>query len=87
MYCIFHFHTHKEWPAVERLPIHLPDEQLDIYGPVRDSTDEVIQRVAAKDTKWLAFFKLNQTDPNAHNLLYSDIPNHHHYHRLPGVAS
>jgi hypothetical protein len=85
MYHIFHLHTHKEWPPVERLPIHLPDEQLGVYDPARDSTDEVIQRVAAKDTKLLAFFKLNQTDPSAHNLLYSDIQNH--YHWLPGVAS
>ena len=36
-------------------------------------------------TKLLAFFKLNQTDPNAHTLLYSDIPKH--YHWLPRVAS
>jgi hypothetical protein len=54
MYCIFHFHTHKEWPPVERLPIHLPDEQMGVYDPARDSTDEVIQRIAAKDTKLLA---------------------------------
>ena len=75
MYSIFHFHTHKEWPPVERLPIHLPDEQVGVYDPARDSTDEIIQRIAAKDTKLLAFFKLIQSDPRAHNLLYSDIPN------------
>ncbi len=85
MYRIFHFHTHKEWPPVERLPIHLPDEQMGVYDPAADSTDEVIQRIAARDTKLMAFFKLNQTDPNAHNMLYSDIPNH--YRWLPGVAS
>ena len=70
---------------MERLPIHLPDEQMGVYDPARDSTDEVIQRIAAKDTKLFAFFKLNQTDPNAHNMLYSDIPNH--YCWLPGIAS
>jgi hypothetical protein len=26
-------------------------EQLGVYNPARDTTDEVIQRVAAKDTK------------------------------------
>ena len=62
MYYIFHFHTYKEWPPVERLPIHLPDEQMGVYDTARDSTDEVIQRIAAKDTKLLAFSKLNQTD-------------------------
>src|SRR5258706_4489828 len=45
----------------------------------------VMQRIVARDTKLMAFFKLNQTDPNAHNMLYSDIPNH--YRWLPGVAS
>ena len=50
-----------------------------------DSTDEIIQGIAAKDTKLLAFFKLNQTDPRAHDLLYSDIPSD--YCQIPGVAS
>ena len=77
-------HT-KEWPPVERLPIHPSDEQMGVYDPARDSTNEVIQRIRAKDTKLLAFFKLKQTDPRVHNLLYSDIPNH--YCWIPRVAS
>ena len=70
---------------MERLTIHLPDEQMGVYDPARDSTDKVNQRIAAKDTKLLAFFELNQTDLRAHNLLYSNIPNH--YCWIPRVAS
>ena len=84
MYCIFHFHTHKGWSPVERLPIHLLDEQMGVYNPAADSTNGVMYRIAAGDTKMLAFFKLNPMDPNAHNLLYSDIPKN--YHWIPGVA-
>ena len=77
LYCLFAYHTHKEWPPVERLPIHLPNEQMAVYDPARHEAAQVIQRVAAKDTKLLAFFKLNQTDHRAHNMLYSEIPNHY----------
>ena len=73
MYRTFQYHTHKEWPPVERLPIYLPDQQLAVYDPIRHDADQVAQRLAAKDTKLLAFFKLNQTDPHAHNLLYPYI--------------
>jgi hypothetical protein len=32
MYHIFHY---KEWPPMERLPIHLPDKQLGVYSPAK----------------------------------------------------
>jgi hypothetical protein len=35
MYYIFHFHTHKEWPPMKRLPIHLHDKQLGFYDPAK----------------------------------------------------
>lgn len=38
------YHTHKEWPPVEMLCIHFPDEPMGVYDPARDSTDEVIHR-------------------------------------------
>ena len=66
IYCLYAYHTHKEWPPVERLPIHLPNEQMAVYDPARHDAAQVVQRVTAKDTKLLAFFKLNQTDPRAH---------------------
>ena len=77
MYCLFAYHTHKEWPPVERLPIHLADGQIAVYDPARHDAAQVIQRVAAKDTKLLAFFKLNETDPRARTMLYSEIPYHY----------
>src|SRR5258706_1189253 len=30
--------AHKEWPPVERLPIHLPDEQMGVYDPISQIT-------------------------------------------------
>ena len=56
MYSIFHFHKHKEWPPVERSSIQLPDEQMGVYDPARDTIDEVIQGMAARNTMLLAFF-------------------------------
>jgi hypothetical protein len=41
MYHIFHFHTHKEWPPMERLPIHLPDRQLGVYGPAEIAMESI----------------------------------------------
>ena len=84
MYRLFAYHTHKEWPPVERLPIHLPNEQTAVYDPARHQAAQVIQRAAGKDTKLLAFFKLNEADHRARNLLYSDIP--YHYCWEEGVA-
>ena len=67
---------------MERLPIYLPDQQMGVYNP-QDPADQVVQRIAAKDTKLLTFFKLNQTDTNAHNLRYSDIPYHYCWKSSP----
>ena len=71
---IFHHRMHQEWPAVERLPFHLPDQQMVTFN-AEDSLDNVLQQ-AARETKLLAFFRRNQEDPHARQWLYSEFPQH-----------
>ena len=72
---IFEFPMHMEWPAIYRLPIHLPGQQSVVFQ-AGAQIDQVVQN--AKDTKLLGWFKANQ-DPDliaagAHNFLYQDFP-------------
>jgi hypothetical protein len=72
---IFEFPMHMEWPAVYRLPCHLPDRQMVAFC-ANAQIDEVVNN--AKDTELLGWFKANQ-DPDliaagAHEHLYQEFP-------------
>ena len=42
-----------------------------------EGTEEnALKPASVKDTQLLAYFKLNEIDPIAHNFLYSEIPYH-----------
>ena len=74
---IFEFPMHMEWPAVYRLPVHLPGRQSVVFR-AEDEVENVLNNV--KDTQLLGWFKANQ-DPNlidagAHDHLYQDFPKH-----------
>jgi hypothetical protein len=72
---LFGFHMHDQSHTIVRLQVHLPDEQ-NVYF-----TEDTLQTIAnadgPKDSNLTAWFKLNQTDENALNILYSDIPQHY----------
>jgi len=59
---------------IERLDIHLPLEQPVVFNE-DDNIEEVLDR--NEMTKLNAYFKLNRDDPNALDLLYTDIPYHY----------
>jgi hypothetical protein len=66
---------HKEFPAVMRLHIHLPNAQIIIFDPTVDADD--LQDVAQSSTSTLLqWFELNQRDASARSLLYTQIPEH-----------
>ncbi|XP_051165645.1 uncharacterized protein LOC127284299 [Leptopilina boulardi] len=65
----------KKSHSINRLPIHLPNEQNVIIREGKDSN--VVSFDLKKNTKLLDYFKLNQRDSNAHQYYYSEIPEHY----------
>ncbi|XP_064637083.1 uncharacterized protein LOC135493587 [Lineus longissimus] len=61
------------YPAVQSLAIHLQHQQNVIFK--EDMAEEALDTM--KDTTLMAFFKLNQNDPDAREYLYADIPEHY----------
>jgi PIF1-like helicase/Helicase len=70
---IFEFPMHAEKPTVYRLPVHLEDQQL-IYFNADDHVDDVLERGATKETSLTAWFKINQSNPQARNTTYQNFP-------------
>ena len=72
---IFEFAMHMEWPAVYRLPVHLPGEQTVVFSE-DDSIHELVEN--PKITQLMGWFeantKQNLIDAGAHDYLYQDIP-------------
>jgi hypothetical protein len=67
---------HQEWPAVERLDLHLPEEHIVVFNPMDDAND-VQEQLPVATSKLLQWFCLNQRDPAARLLRYVDIPEHY----------
>lgn len=70
---------HKEYPAVMRLHIHLPNEHTIIFDPTMD-VDDIHQAAASTTSTLLQWFDLNHLDPTARVWLYSEIPEHFVWH-------
>ncbi|GJS41039.1 hypothetical protein Tco_0566082, partial [Tanacetum coccineum] len=51
---IFRFDIHHRFPAVERLPFHLPDQQSVVFDP-SESIDFQLDKVSANTSKFLAW--------------------------------
>ncbi|XP_053164950.1 uncharacterized protein LOC128350575 [Hemicordylus capensis] len=66
------FEMHYQSHTVHRLAVHLPNEQSVIFNPedIGTATDRAMHR----ETQLTAWFKLNQQDEKARNILYADIP-------------
>ena len=70
---ILEFPMHYLKPTVYRLPVHLEDQQMVYYNP-GDNPNDVLQRGANKETELTAWFKINQSNPNARNTTYQNFP-------------
>ena len=70
---IFEFPMHYQSPTVYRLPVHLEDQQL-VYYNADDDANDVVERGATKDTPLTAWFKINQTNPQARETTYQNFP-------------
>ncbi|UYV71710.1 hypothetical protein LAZ67_9000098 [Cordylochernes scorpioides] len=72
---LFSFPMHQQSHSIMRLQVHLPGQQSICFN--EDNIEEVVQQAGNKDTTLTAWFKLNQVDENARNILYGDIPQHY----------
>lgn len=70
---IFKFDIHHRYPAVERLPFHLPNEHSVIFDAT-ESIDFTLVKESTNTTKFLKWMELNETDEIAKDLLYVEIP-------------
>ena len=67
---LFEFNIQQRHPAVECLPVHLPDQQVVVFDP--NAPDRALQN--NQMTKLTAYFALNVHDEEARTILYCNIP-------------
>ena len=72
---VFNYELCARYPAVERLPIHLPEQQTVLYNP-HNSDPAGTVLITAKKTKLTAYFAANQTLEHAADVFYRDFPEH-----------
>ena len=70
---IFEFSMHAQSPTVYRLPVHLEDTQL-VYFNADDDANDVLERGATSETPLTAWFKINQSNPQARDTTYQNFP-------------
>ena len=70
---IFPFDTHGRDPSIQRLAVHEENMQMVMFN--EQNPEESI--VNPKNITLLAWFKLNQSDPDARSLKYHEIPEHY----------
>ena len=70
---IFHYRLHNHTPNVQRLAIHLPDQQSIIFQD-RDDLQNVINHANKRMTTLTAWFQENLEDTEAHKYKYIDFP-------------
>ena len=76
---IFSFKLSATYPSVNRLDIHLPNQQ-NITFSQNENLEDVVERGANAETMLTAYFKRNQIDPQAHHLKYADFPRFYTWH-------
>jgi hypothetical protein len=70
---IFGFDIHRHYPSVERLPVHLPDDNCIVYDAEADITNVASEEFLRKTmlTEW---FVANQNSPAGRDLTYCEFP-------------
>jgi hypothetical protein len=80
---LFGFETNRKSHSVQRLPVHLPNQQNTVFE--EDREEQAVEH-GPRETELTAFFELNngtgvdlETKQLANSLLYQDIPQHFLY--------
>jgi hypothetical protein len=76
MWRILAYPLHGHSPAVQRLQVHLPGQHNITFNK---KTNLYHAATRNNDSQLMAFFKLNQTDQEAHKYTYSELPEHYTY--------
>jgi hypothetical protein len=71
-----------KYPPVDKLPLHLKDEQQVLFEP--ETVLEAVER-GPPVTKLVAFFQLNQETDEAKDILYPDIYRHYRWDKKQWV--
>ncbi|GBM42458.1 hypothetical protein AVEN_139892-1 [Araneus ventricosus] len=72
-------HMHDRSHAVMRLPVHLPNLKRVTFKDGHE--EEALEAARSRQTMLESWFQLNQSDPDAQKLLYTDIPYNYVYDR------
>jgi hypothetical protein len=72
-WCIFKFDMHEQFPAVEHLQYHLPNQQMVLFDD-DDDVQEVVTRSAISRTMLTEWFKINQESEVARSLMFDQFP-------------
>ena len=70
---------HKEFPAHQRLAIHLEGEES-VYFNEDDDINAVLMQASEQDTTLTSWFKTNQNDPEARSIFYPNFPEQYVWH-------
>ncbi|KAL7091157.1 hypothetical protein ACP275_12G088400 [Erythranthe tilingii] len=70
---LFAFDIHYREPSVKCLPLHLPDEQVVIFGD-DEPMESILDRPNIQKSKFLAWMEANKIFPEARDLTYAQYP-------------
>ncbi|XP_030058284.1 uncharacterized protein LOC115469629 [Microcaecilia unicolor] len=73
------FEMHHQSHSIQRLQVHLPDEQSIVFHP--KNIDIAVETAKTKDTTLTAWFKLNAEYPPGNSILYIDIPTYYTFNK------
>ncbi|XP_057451825.1 uncharacterized protein LOC130743602 [Lotus japonicus] len=67
----FSFRIHDHWPPVQRLPFHMPNKQVVLYGN-EEPIDRVVQRGQMSETMFTGWMVANMIYEHGRHLTYAD---------------
>lgn len=70
---IFGYDIHRHYPAVERMPVHLPNDNFVTYS-ARAKMRTLLEQEFLRKTMLTEWFTVNQTHAAARNLTYPQFP-------------
>jgi hypothetical protein len=73
---LFQFSMHQHYPAVVRLQLHLPNQQMVLFDPEKTDQQSILEQSNAYRTNLTEFFVACQTYPEAYTLTYPQMPAH-----------
>ena len=70
---VFGFDIHRHFSPVERMPVHLPNENYITYN-AKANISQVLSEEFLRKTMLTEWFVANQNYPSARNLTYCEFP-------------